>query len=349
MAFYLKYRPQKISELDNKQIRERLLAFFSTSNFPHAFLFTGPKGIGKTSTARIIAKLINCQNGSSQKKKWQFSEPCNKCETCTSITKGANLDILEIDAASNRGIDEIRILRERIGLSPSSCIYKVYIIDEVHMLTTEAFNALLKTLEEPPKHVVFILCTTERHKIPETIISRCINITFTKATEEELLRAFARITKGEELTIAADGLKFIASYSDGSFRDGTKLLEQIASFKKSKISLDDVKSILSLEHIREKEIVAHIFKKEAKEALDLINLATNKGVDPKVLTRGLLLEFRKLLIQNVEEGKKSKITFDQLKKLINLFTKADSDIRYSPVAQLPLELAVVEYCYSNKE
>lgn len=347
MAFYLKYRPQKVSELDNKQVRERFSALFASNDFPHAFLFTGPKGIGKTSAARIIAKLINCKNGALQKKKWEFSEPCNKCETCTSITKGSNLDVLEIDAASNRGIDEIRILRERIGLAPSSCNHKVYIIDEVHMLTTEAFNALLKTLEEPPKHVIFILCTTERHKIPETIISRCVNIVFTKATEGELLRSFERITKGEKLTIDESALKFIASYSDGSFRDGTKLLEQIASFRKPKISLDDIRSILSLRHIKEKEIVAHIFKKEAKEALELINLATSSGVDPKVLTKGLLLEFRKILIQKVEQGEKDKITFDQLKKLINLFTKADSDIRYSPVSQLPLELAVVEYCFEK--
>src|SRR3990167_7835570 len=181
MVFYLKYRPQKASELDSEEVRKKLSSVLSSKRpFAHAFLFTGPKGLGKTSAARIVARVVNCTN-----RKPGEIEPCNRCLQCKSIIEGTNLDVLEIDAASNRGIDEIRDLREKIRLSPVSATKKVYIVDEVHMLTTEAFNALLKTLEEPPGHVVFILCTTEIHKVPGTIISRCLRIQFKKATEEE--------------------------------------------------------------------------------------------------------------------------------------------------------------------
>ncbi|MBI1869345.1 AAA family ATPase, partial [Candidatus Gottesmanbacteria bacterium] len=167
MVFYLKYRPQKISELDSQQVRERLTSIISSGQIPHALLLAGPKGTGKTSVARIIAKIINCLQHPTSHLSLPTSnvEPCNNCPSCISITSGSNLDVLEIDAASNRGIEEIRDLREKIHLSPSSSRYKVYIIDEVHMLTTEAFNALLKTLEEPPAHAIFILATTDPHKV----------------------------------------------------------------------------------------------------------------------------------------------------------------------------------------
>ena len=242
MVFYRKYRPQTIEELDSSAVRETLFSVFSGKSYPHAFLFTGPKGLGKTSTARIIAKVINCESriknkesGDKRSEKTDVQkhnssfiipnskiEPCNKCSQCLSITNGTNIDILEIDGASNRGIDEIRDLREKIKLSPAYANKKVYIIDEVHMLTTEAFNALLKTLEEPPAHAMFILCTTEPHKIPATISSRCFHISFKMATNEELARSFARIAKKERLTFDKDALDLIANISDGSFRDGVK-------------------------------------------------------------------------------------------------------------------------------
>src|SRR5256885_10890679 len=175
MVFYRKYRPQIIDDLDSKAIRDTLHSVLK--NDPsHAFLFTGPKGLGKTSTARIVAKAVNCTAPKKDRK--EGIEPCGTCDQCVSITSGSNVDILEIDAASNRGIDEIRDLKEKIRLAPVLANRKVYIIDEVHMLTTEAFNALLKTLEEPPAHAMFILCTTEPHKVPPTILSRCFHIVF---------------------------------------------------------------------------------------------------------------------------------------------------------------------------
>jgi DNA polymerase III, subunit gamma and tau len=195
MVFYRKYRPQKIDDLDSKEVRETLTSVLSQESPHHAFLFTGPKGLGKTSSARIVAKVINCTTPAIKRK--NGFEPCDQCESCVSIANGTNMDILEIDAASNRGIDEIRDLKEKIRLAPASSKMKVYIIDEVHMLTTEAFNALLKTLEEPPMHAMFILCTTEAQKVPATIISRCFHIAFKKATEDELVRSFQRIAKGE--------------------------------------------------------------------------------------------------------------------------------------------------------
>src|SRR5258705_2348813 len=210
MVFYRKYRPQTIDDLDSAAVRQTLFSVLKNPT-THAFLFTGPKGLGKTSTARIIAKVINCENRKDN------IEPCNACSQCKSITDGTNLDVLEIDAASNRGIDEIRDLKEKIRLSPAAAKKKVYIIDEVHMLTTEAFNALLKTLEEPPMNAMFILCTTEPHKVPATIISRCFHISFSPATEEELVRSFTRIVKAEKIDITEDALKYVASLSDRGF------------------------------------------------------------------------------------------------------------------------------------
>jgi len=203
MVFYRKYRPQKISELDSEAVRSSLYSTFSKKDIPHAFLFSGPKGLGKTSAARIIAKVINCQKHEDKKsfKDEKEIEPCNKCLQCETITNGTNLDVFEIDGASNRGIDEIRDLKEKINLLPTKSSKKIYIIDEVHMLTTEAFNALLKTLEEPPAHAIFILCTTESYKLPQTIVSRCFRIDFKKATNDDLIRSLKRIVKEEEIKI----------------------------------------------------------------------------------------------------------------------------------------------------
>src|SRR3989344_3395814 len=188
MSFYRIYRPQVFEEIDNIRVREKMLSLLSkpVSELPHAFLFSGSKGTGKTTAARLIAKLFNCEKLSKTK------GPCGECTSCVSIAEGHNIDVLEIDAASNRGIDDVRALRDAIALTPMSGKIKVYVIDEVHMLTTEAFNALLKTLEEPPAHAVFILATTDPQKVPATIQSRCVPISFAKATTEELEAALKR-------------------------------------------------------------------------------------------------------------------------------------------------------------
>ena len=251
-TFYLKYRPQTFADLDSVSSREELINVFSSKNIPHAFLFTGTKGIGKTSAARIVAKAVNCF-GKNQKSKIKDQnengkiveyEPCNECDACVSITAGNNVDVMEIDAASFTGVDDIRDLREKIKLAPAGLKYKVFIIDEVHRLSGSAFDALLKTLEEPPKHVIFILCTTDPEKLPKTIISRCQRINFKKATKKEIVERLKKNCQAEGLEFEEEALGQIVKLSEGSFRDAVKFLEQV-SFS-GKISLAEVQKIAGI-------------------------------------------------------------------------------------------------------
>ena len=217
MTLYLKYRPRNLDELDLTDVGESLKKILSGDNIPHAFLFAGPKGTGKTSAARILAKIINCTGK---------NPPCDKCEECHSITKGTNLDVIEMDAASHRGIDDVRTLRDAVKLAPVNSKKKIYIIDEAHMLTTEASNALLKTLEEPPAHVIFILATTNPEKLIDTIKSRVTFIPFRKATEEEIKNSLRRVIAGEKIKIEDKVVEKIAKLANGAFRDAVKMLEQ---------------------------------------------------------------------------------------------------------------------------
>ncbi len=369
MVFYRKYRPQTIDELDSGAIRETLLSVLQKQT-PHAFLFTGPKGLGKTSTARILAKAINCEKNagsvwqvarSNKKEKDTTSheplatsqiEPCNVCEQCVSITNGTNLDILEIDAASNRGIDEIRDLKEKIRLSPVSAQKKVYIIDEVHMLTTEAFNALLKTLEEPPAHAMFILCTTEPHKLPATIVSRCFHISFKPATEAELVRSFSRIVKAEKIDIADEALHVIARLSDRGFRDGTKILEEIVLLANgAKITEEFVESKYQVSGIRHQvsEMFAALAKKDAKRGLQIIQEIAEQGVDVRHFLQELLVELHSHLLRQAgitdHESRigDQELTIKEINVLFELLSKAHMDMKFAVLPQLPLELAVIEY------
>jgi DNA polymerase-3 subunit gamma/tau len=234
-TLYLKYRPQKIDELDIAEARESLGKIVKSGEVPHAFLFSGPKGTGKTSAARIIAKIVNCESGGAK--------PCDKCDQCKSISVGGNIDVIEIDAASHRGIDDVRTLRDAVKLSPAQAKKKVYIIDEAHMLTTEASNALLKTLEEPPEHVMFILATTNPEKLIPTIRSRTTNINFRKATDDEVIRSLLRVVAGEKKKISEASLSLIAKAANGSFRDATKILEQLFTEEKS-LAEEDIKEYL---------------------------------------------------------------------------------------------------------
>jgi len=348
-TYYLKYRPQKVSELDLISVRESLEKILKSKKIPHAFLFSGPKGIGKTSAARIFAKSINCLG-----KRKDF-EPCNKCDVCQEITNGSSLDLIEIDAASNRGIDDIRSLREKIKLSPAKCRYKVYIVDEAHMLTTEAFNALLKTLEEPPAHAVFILCTTEPEKLPKTIVSRCLQIKFQKAKKEEVINSLKRVVKGEKLEVEKEVLAEISVNAEGSFRDAQKILDQL-SLANRKISLKEAKKLLGkIEELQPDKLLLALAEKNIKTALLEIDRVVNFGADLEVYTQSLLENLRWLLLNKagltvleMEEEtllKEMESKFDKvdLLRLINLFSRATLEIKTSSIAQLPLELAVIEW------
>ncbi|HSW48004.1 MAG TPA: DNA polymerase III subunit gamma/tau [Candidatus Saccharimonadales bacterium] len=370
MVFYRKYRPQKIEDLDSQAVRQTLTSVLS-QNPPHAFLFTGPKGLGKTSAARIIAKVVNCtgrqltvnnlqstkekSNVKGQLSNFDSIEPCNKCEQCISITNGTNMDILEIDAASNRGIDEIRDLKEKIRLAPMSASKKVYIIDEVHMLTTEAFNALLKTLEEPPSHAMFILCTTEPQKVPDTILSRCLHIAFKPATEEELIRSFKRIVKEEKIDIADDALKYVANLSDRGFRDGAKILEEVSSLsggKKITIQLMEEKYHASSSAVYVTKMLDALGKKDIKAALKIVESMVEQGFDIKYFITQLIDVLHEILLIKTdvianEEKNINDFSIDQLIVLFELLSGAQLDAKAAVLPQLPLELAIIDYGLQN--
>jgi len=342
-TFYLKYRPQKLADLDLKEVREGLLRLAKGGKFPHALLFTGPKGTGKTSAARILAKVVNCQNPKD-------GEPCNECDTCREITNGTAMDLIEIDAASNRGIDDIRALRETIKLSPVKLKYKVYIIDEVHMLTLEAFNALLKTLEEPPAHAIFILCTTEPDKLPETIISRCLRFNFRKAKIEEIVEGpLKRAVENESFEVEEGVLEEIAKAAGGSFRDAHKILEELAAGGK-KITLKQTRQLLGqIEELSPEKLLPFLEKKDARGGLKEIGRIVEGGADLENYLLKLLEILRQGLLEKMgveEEPVEALKNFDvgQIKSLISLFSRAAGELRFSPIPQLPLELAVVEWC-----
>jgi DNA polymerase-3 subunit gamma/tau len=373
MVYYRKYRPQTIAELDSPTIRESLYRVLGKSDVPHAFLFVGPKGLGKTSAARIVAKVVNCEkknkelgikNKGKDKKEQNHNsssiEPCNECDQCISITNGSNLDVLEIDAASNRGIDEIRELRERIRLAPVRATKKVYIIDEVHMLTTEAFNALLKTLEEPPSHVLFILCTTESQKVPGTIASRCFSLQFRLADTDELLTSFKRILDRENISYEDDALFYVATLSEGSFRDGSKILEECVSLLggKEKLTKELVEKKYQVvsSKLQAGEFIAALSRKDQKEGLRIISELTSQGVDAKFFIEQLLNDLHVMLLQKAGIDQSSKFTIrnpeikmEDIKKITQLLMLAHQQSKHSVLPQLPLELVVIEWSGSENE
>jgi DNA polymerase-3 subunit gamma/tau len=340
MTFYLKYRPQKIDELDIVEVRESLTRIVASGRVPHAFLFSGPKGTGKTSAARIIAKIVNCESK---------ARPCNKCLQCTQINKGSNIDVIELDAASHRGIDDVRLLRDAVKLSPAKASRKVYIIDEVHMLTLEASNALLKTLEEPPEHVIFILATTNPEKLIETIRSRTTNIAFRKAAPDEIVRSLSRVVRGEKMKIKEEALKEIAAASGGSFRDAVKILEQLA-LEKRKLDPKSVSEFLfQRKDIDIGELIGLLISKNTKAALIEVERILGRGVSMSNLSESLLSGFRESLLGKMGIGTDSlkELSKEDTLTLIKLLSRAAGETKGALLEQLPLEIAIVEWCESS--
>jgi len=377
MVLYRKYRPQKFSDIVGQEpVVDTLLSQLNSGKISHGYLFCGPKGTGKTSTARILAKAVNCErtasgkSASSKKPPYtqrytlnaKYTEPCNKCNSCLAVANGSHLDLVEIDAASNRNIDDIRDLREKIKLSPVSSKFKIYIIDEVHMLTKEAFNALLKTLEEPPAHAIFILCTTDVGKLPQTIISRVQKFNFARASEDRLVRAIERIAKAEKIQLTAEAAVAIAKVSDGSYRDAVSTLDQLTS-EKGKVRPEDVSKIAffaNWDHTF--EFVKNLLERDAQKTVSEVEKLVNSGVDVSFFAREVVLLLEKILFLKLRVVDDFEISKDQLNKLetlanqtnifhlqniIKLLVSSEADIKFYPLPQIPFILAVCKFCLSE--
>lgn len=290
VALYRKWRPQGFDSLVGQEaVRTALTNALETGRIAHAYLFAGPRGTGKTSTAKILAKAVNCEHGPTP-------NPCNKCQNCVRINDGTSMDVFEIDAASNRGIDEIRDLREKVAFAPVNGRYKVYIIDEVHMLTTEAFNALLKTLEEPPPHVIFILATTEPHKIPATIHSRCQRFDFKRVTDSDIVKRLREVADGSGIAADDDALQLIAVQADGGMRDALSLLDQCGVMAE-RVTAETVRSVLGIvgrEALR--ELVKAVGEGNVPKALELLESLLAGGKDVKQIITELAEYLRAVLL-----------------------------------------------------
>ena len=367
MVLYRKYRPQSFSDLiGQSHIKEALLSSLKNGKISHAYLFSGPKGTGKTSTARIFAKAVNCRAASNKGSDIsKFGEPCNKCDSCLAITNGSHLDLIEIDAASNRGIDEIRELREKIKLSPSAGRFKVYIIDEAHMLTHDAFNALLKTLEEPPSHAIFILATTDPQKIPATVASRTTHFQFKIPSTGEIKEKLASIVKAENWQMASEALDEIAKSASGAFRDAEVLLENIASIDQ-KATREKAQDILGKSNIGDSSGLLLLLESgKGREAIVKLNEYLGKGGNVRAICESILETLRKILLfkagaeqvlepiseqeRQALEDLSAKISKERLMKLTNLFNRAIDDLRETTIPQLPLEMAIIEATLDNSQ
>lgn len=335
MAFYSKYRPQNFANLVGQDhIRTTLLHEILKGTLAHAYLFAGPRGTGKTSTARLIAKSLNCTNKNAE------GEPCDQCDFCKNIRDGSLIDVIEIDAASNRGIDEIRDLKEKIQFAPTRAKTKTYIIDEIHMLTKEAFNALLKTLEEPPENVFFILCTTEIHKIPETIISRCQRFDFKRIDVKTLMTRLSYIAQMEGIEYEDAAIELIAGHVEGGMRDAIGLLEQMTIG--NKLLAEHVRNHLGITgHQTIATLLELLEKKETAKAIHIVNEVHNEGYDLVSFAREILECLREKLISGIHQNKgDSEIWM----RMIGHFEDARDMLRNTVIPQLPLEIAVIKIC-----
>ncbi|TMV43656.1 DNA polymerase III subunit gamma/tau [Paenibacillus mesophilus] len=357
IALYRTWRPQAFRDIvGQKHITQTLQNSLREGRLTHAYLFNGPRGTGKTTAAKILAKAVNCERGPSE-------EPCNECSACRRITEGAVMDVVEIDAASNRGVEEIRDIREKVKYAPTEVRQKVYIIDEVHMLTTEAFNALLKTLEEPPAHVMFILATTEPHRLPATIISRCQRFDFRRVPLDEQVSRLTYICGKENVTAEPEALQYVARLSDGGMRDALSLLDQIIAYTGNHVTLEEVLGItggIGLEQFG--RLAEAVVNRDAGAALACIELMMQAGKSAEKSMENLLYYFRDALmlklVPNAEEWTDritdagafrnmiGSFSTERLFHIMDVLNHYQAEMKYSAQPQTIFEVAILKLCTS---
>jgi len=352
-ALYRKWRPQTFDELvGQRHVVRTLRNALLSGRVHHAYLFAGPRGTGKTTTARLLAKAVNCLAPEEER-------PCNECDICVAINEGRLLDLIEIDAASNTGVDDVRELRERVGFRPNEARYKVYVIDEVHMLSNAAFNALLKTLEEPPEHAIFVLATTEPHKILPTVLSRCQRFDFHRISIEEMVDRLAWLAEQERIEVERQALALIARQATGSMRDAESLLDQLASYNEGGITVEEMRAVLG---VGADETVMRITQAladgDVAKGLEAINAAVDKGTDPRQFARQMVEHMRALLLLRLESGvvpphipeallpalqdQAAAFSRRELATCVRLFNQAAQEAKGGWQPQLPLEMAFIE-------
>jgi DNA polymerase-3 subunit gamma/tau len=321
-SLYRKYRSQTFADLVGQEAASRALqGAIISSRVAHAYLFSGSRGTGKTSAARLLAKAVNCSG-----RPRDSAEPCNECQSCVEITAGSALDLIEIDAASNRGIDEIRDLREKVNLAPALGPFKVYIIDEAHMLTEPAFNALLKTLEEPPGHVVFVLCTTDAQKIPLTVIGRCQQFVFRRHSEEQIAGRLTHIAQVEGVKVDDDAMQLIARTAQGSMRDAVGLLDQLVPLATGPITLEGARSLLGIADPRLLDsLLDDVLSGRAAEALDELNRVYAAGAELRQVVRGLMESCRDRLVAALTT--RDQATARRLSSVLDALLHLDGEVR----------------------
>ena len=362
LALYRKYRPATFGDLIGQDLVVQILREAAKQDkLAHAYLFAGPRGTGKTTTARLVAKITNCEKRIADPKFKAKGEPCNACETCRGIDEGRNLDIIEIDAASNRGIDEIRNLKESVRLAPSSSRTKVFIIDEAHQLTKDAANALLKTLEEPPPYVIFILATTETEKIPATIVSRTQQFHFKHVPLKRIAEKLGTIAKAEKMRIDPETLELIAASGEGSFRDAESLLDQLISLGEEQISLETVEALVGKVGLHKIASFAGLLLAGNMEgALEALNEIQDGGYNLAQFTKDLIQHVRRTAVLKFNPAMKAfferelsedtvrgltehaKLFTDRHVELLKNLIQAYGQMRYSQFPIVPLEVAIIE-------